>query len=109
MNVDDFDFELPEALIAQTPLAGSYSFEAAHVQPSIGHGGCITDLHGACFICCRQVDTLVLNDTKGACRLACGPKPIQEPKRSCFYLKQLDGDRWETLAKPGKRLKVGAR
>ena len=38
MNVDDFDFELPETLIAQTPLADRTASRLLTLKPPIGRG-----------------------------------------------------------------------
>ena len=53
-------------------------------------------------------DTLVLNDTRVLPARLVGAKTDTGARAELLLLKQLTGDRWETLAKPGKRLKVGA-
>lgn len=106
MNVDDFDFELPESLIAQTPLANRTASRLLTLNRQtgqIGHHG-FTELSSML----QAGDTLVLNDTRVMPARLVGAKADTGARAELLLLKQLTGDRWETLAKPGKRLKVGA-
>jgi len=105
MNVDDFDFELPEELIAQTPLAdrtGSRLLTLDRRTGEIRHGR-FTDL----VRYTRPGDLLVLNDTKVMPARLIGRKPDTGARAELLLLRQLEGNRWETLAKPAKRLKTG--
>lgn len=105
MNVEWFDFELPERLIAQTPLLdrtasrlltlNKQSGEIAHKK--------FTDLEQYL----QSGDVLVLNDTRVIPARLTGIKSDTGAKIELLLLKQLDGDRWEALGKPAKRLKVG--
>ncbi|MFC5650112.1 tRNA preQ1(34) S-adenosylmethionine ribosyltransferase-isomerase QueA [Paenibacillus solisilvae] len=106
MNVDDFDFELPEALIAQTPLAdrtASRLLTLSRQTGAVEHHR-FTELASML----HKGDTLVLNDTRVLPARLVGVKADTGARAELLLLKQLNGDRWETLAKPGKRLKVGA-
>ncbi len=106
MNVDDFDFELPEALIAQTPLAdrtASRLLTLSRQSGAVEHHR-FTELASML----QAGDTLVLNDTRVLPARLVGAKTDTGARAELLLLKQLTGDRWETLAKPGKRLKVGA-
>ncbi|MFC4100004.1 tRNA preQ1(34) S-adenosylmethionine ribosyltransferase-isomerase QueA [Paenibacillus xanthanilyticus] len=105
MNVQDFDFELPERLIAQTPLADRTASRLLMLDKATGatrHGG-FTDLAGML----KPGDTLVLNDTRVLPARLLGAKADTGAKAELLLLKQTTGDRWETLAKPAKRLKIG--
>ncbi|MBJ6362949.1 tRNA preQ1(34) S-adenosylmethionine ribosyltransferase-isomerase QueA [Paenibacillus sp. GCM10012307] len=107
MNVDWFDFELPEQLIAQTPLAERSASRLMVLNRETGEveHRQFTDL--ADYL--QPGDTLVLNDTKVLPARLMGVKPDTGARIELLLLKQLEGNRWETLAKPAKRLKVGAK
>lgn len=105
MRVEDFDFELPERLIAQTPLidrTASRLLTLERQSGKVGHG-MFTDLSDLL----REGDTLVLNNTKVLPARLIGHKADTGAKIELLLLKQLPGDRWETLAKPAKRVKPG--
>jgi S-adenosylmethionine:tRNA ribosyltransferase-isomerase len=105
MNADWFDFELPEALIAQTPLqerTGSRLLMLGKSTGEIRHGS-FTDLAERL----GPGDVLVLNNTRVLPARLVGAKMDTGAKAELLLLKQLGEDRWETLAKPAKRLKVG--
>lgn len=105
MNVDWFDFELPEQLIAQTPLAER---TASRLLTLNRHNGEInhrkfTDL----LDYVHAGDVLVLNDTRVIPARLMGVKKDTGAKVELLLLKQLVGDTWEALAKPAKRIKIG--
>lgn len=105
MNVDWFDFELPEELIAQTPLEERTASRLLSLNKETGeiaHGG-FTDLEGML----REGDVLVLNNTRVIPARLMGAKKDTGAKAELLLLKRLRGDTWEALAKPAKRLKVG--
>ncbi|MFD0674336.1 tRNA preQ1(34) S-adenosylmethionine ribosyltransferase-isomerase QueA [Cohnella sp. GCM10027633] len=107
MNVSDYDFELPESLIAQTPLADRTSSRllVLHKDDGRTEHGTFTDL-------AKQLnpgDTLVLNDTRVLPARLFGTKAETGAKVELLLLKQIEGDRWEALARPGKRITKGAR
>ncbi len=105
MDVDWFDFELPEELIAQTPLAersGSRLLALDKLSGQTSHCR-FSDLPG--FL--RAGDTLVLNDTKVIPARLYGVKRGTGAKAEVLLLKDLAGDRWEALVRPAKRLKAG--
>lgn len=105
MNVDLFDFELPEELIAQTPLAERTASRLLMLNKQSGaieHGAFIdlsSKLHAG--------DVLVLNDTRVIPARLLGMKQDTGAKIELLLLKQLEDDRWEVLAKPAKRMKNG--
>jgi len=105
MNVSDFDFELPERLIAQTPLAERTASRLLVLHRDDGrveHRG-FTDL--ADYL--GPGDTLVLNDTRVLPARLIGVKADTGAKVELLLLKQLEKDRWETLARPGKKIRIG--
>ncbi len=105
MNVDWFDFELPEELIAQTPLADRTSSRLLSLNRESGeiqHGG-FTDLAELL----QEGDVLVLNNTRVIPARLMGVKSDTGAKVELLLLKRLEGDTWEALAKPAKRLKTG--
>ncbi|WP_274650012.1 tRNA preQ1(34) S-adenosylmethionine ribosyltransferase-isomerase QueA [Paenibacillus humicola] len=105
MNVDDFDFELPESLIAQTPLSERTSSRLLSLNKATGETRHhrFTELEELL----RAGDTLVLNDTRVIPARLIGVKPDTGARIELLLLRQLSGDRWETLAKPAKRLRPG--
>jgi S-adenosylmethionine:tRNA ribosyltransferase-isomerase len=107
MNVSDYDFELPESLIAQTPLLERTSSRLLVLGRSNGHieHRAFTDL--AEYL--KPGDTLVLNDTRVLPARLFGVKADTGAKVELLLLKRLDGDRWETLVRPGKKLHKGAK
>jgi S-adenosylmethionine:tRNA ribosyltransferase-isomerase len=107
MNVNEFDFELPERLIAQTPLADRTSSRLLTLNKATGE----IDHHQFTMLAdlLHEGDTLILNDTRVMPARLLGVKSDTGAKVELLLLKQLAGDRWETLAKPGKRLRVGAK
>jgi S-adenosylmethionine:tRNA ribosyltransferase-isomerase len=107
MDVSLFDFELPEELIAQTPLperTGSRLLTLDKRTGEIGHRR-FTELADLL----RPTDVLVINDTKVIPARLIGKKDGTGAKVELLLLKSLGDDRWEVLARPAKRLKPGAR
>lgn len=106
MNAEMFDFELPEALIAQTPLAERTASRLLMLDKTTGgiRHGVFTDLAERL----GKGDVLVLNNTRVLPARLMGAKLDTGAKAELLLLKQLGEDRWEALAKPGKRLKEGA-
>lgn len=106
MKVDVYDFELPEHLIAQVPLQDRTASRLLTLNKQTGevrhqHFGEILDyLH--------EGDTLILNDTRVIPARLFGTKRDTGAKAEVLLLTQLEGDRWEALVKPGKKLKKGA-
>ncbi|TVY04078.1 tRNA preQ1(34) S-adenosylmethionine ribosyltransferase-isomerase QueA [Cohnella terricola] len=107
MNVSDYDFNLPESLIAQTPLLDRSSSRLLVLDKETGYieHRAFTDL--AEYL--QPGDTLVLNDTRVLPARLFGVKADTGAKAELLLLKRVDGDRWETLVKPGKKLHKGAR
>ena len=107
MNVSDFDFDLPESLIAQHPVEPRDACRLMVVNresEGIEHHT-FRDL-GALL---KLGDVLVLNNTRVIPARLFGVKEGTEVKIEVLLLKRLELDVWEALVKPGKRLKVGQR
>ncbi|GGH29642.1 tRNA preQ1(34) S-adenosylmethionine ribosyltransferase-isomerase QueA [Paenibacillus segetis] len=106
MNVDLYDFHLPEELIAQTPLlerSASRLLTLNKEDGSIRHH-VFTDI----LDYLRPGDTLVLNNTRVIPARLFGVKEDTGAKAEVLLLKDVGDDRWEALVKPGKKLKSGA-
>ncbi|TES55569.1 tRNA preQ1(34) S-adenosylmethionine ribosyltransferase-isomerase QueA [Halalkalibacterium halodurans] len=105
MNVRDFDFHLPEKLIAQTPLKDR---TASRLLVLDKHTGAVEDKKFPDLLQFIEAgDCLVLNDTRVLPARLFGVKEETGAQVEVLLLKQMEGDRWETLVKPAKRLKVG--
>ena len=106
MNTADFDFHLPEELIAQTPLEKRDASRLLVVDRSSGE---FSDQHFESIIDQLQPgDALVMNNTRVLPARLYGEKPGTGGHVELLLLKNIEGDHWEVLAKPAKRLKVGA-
>ncbi|GIP20811.1 tRNA preQ1(34) S-adenosylmethionine ribosyltransferase-isomerase QueA [Paenibacillus sp. J22TS3] len=106
MNVDLYDFELPERLIAQTPLLERMSSRLLTLNKKDGK----TQHHIFSDIIdyLNPGDTLVLNDTRVLPARLFGVKEDTGAKAEVLLLKNLGEDQWEVLVKPGKKLRTGA-
>lgn len=105
MNTADFDFELPEELIAQVPLEQRDSSRLLildHQKKTMvdSHFDHIIDQ-------LNPGDALVMNNTRVLPARLYGYKPETNGHVELLLLKNTQGDQWEVLAKPAKRLKVG--
>ncbi len=105
MNVEDFNYDLPEELIAQTPLENRTASRLMVLDKKTGE-----ILHKQFkdikeFL--KPGDCLVLNDTKVLPARLFGTKQDTGAHVEILLLKNEEGDRWETLVKPAKRVKVG--
>lgn len=106
MNTADFDFHLPEELIAQTPLEKRDASRLLVVDRTSGE---LSDQHFDAIIDQLQPgDALVMNNTRVLPARLYGEKPGTGGHVELLLLKNTEGDQWEVLAKPAKRLKIGA-
>jgi len=107
MLTSDFDFELPERLIAQTPPAdrGASRLLVLHR----GTGAVEHRMFHNLAEYLRPGDTLVLNDTRVMPARLLGRKADTGAKVELLLLVRLEGDRWEVLAKPARKIRRGAR
>lgn len=105
MNITDFDFHLPEELIAQTPLkdrASSRLLTLHRDTKEIEHQY-FTDIKSYL----KKGDCLVLNDTRVLPARLYGIKQDTGAKIEVLLLHQQEEDSWEVLAKPAKKVKLG--
>lgn len=105
MKTDDFDFYLPEELIAQTPLEKRDSSKLLVLNKNTGN---IAHSRFSSIIdYLNEGDVLVLNDTKVMPARLMGVKEDTGAIVEILMLKENGKDIWEVLAKPAKRIKAG--
>ena len=105
MKTDDFDFYLPENLIAQTPLEKRDNSRLLVLDKETGN---IEHKHFNNIIdYLNKGDVLVLNDTKVMPARLFGIKEDTKASIEVLMLKEIDKDTWECLCKPAKRVKIG--
>lgn len=105
MNIEQFDFELPEELIAQTPLEKRDTSKLLVLDKKTGK---IEHKHFTDIIdYLESGDTLVLNDTKVIPARLYGVKEETKALIEILLLKEVKKDTWECLVKPAKRIHVG--
>ncbi|PAV29120.1 tRNA preQ1(34) S-adenosylmethionine ribosyltransferase-isomerase QueA [Virgibacillus profundi] len=105
MNIEDFDFDLPEELIAQTPLkdrTASRLLVLKRDTKEVQHKH-FTDIKGYF----KKGDCLVLNDTRVLPARLYGVKKDTGAKIEVLLLHQQEKDTWEVLTKPAKKVKIG--
>ena len=107
MKTSDFNFDLPQELIAQVPIKDRTSSRLMVLDKETG------EIEHRIF---RDIidylnpgDCLVLNDTRVIPARLIGSKVGTGGKIEFLLLKRTEDDTWETLVKPGKRAKIGAR
>lgn len=105
MDVNLYDFDLPEELIAQSPLKERSSSRLLVLDRKTGEIRHESFTHLIDYL--EPGDTLVLNDTRVIPARLFGIKQETGAKVELLLLKQLTDDRWETLVKPGKKVKPG--
>jgi S-adenosylmethionine:tRNA ribosyltransferase-isomerase len=102
MDAKDLDYDLPAELVAQHPAArrdGSRLLVHERANGAVRHrrfSELPAELHG---------ELVVVNDT----RVVPARIPIESPRGEVLLLERLDGDEWEGLARPTRRLRAGRR
>ncbi|MGI5901301.1 MAG: tRNA preQ1(34) S-adenosylmethionine ribosyltransferase-isomerase QueA [Desulfitobacteriia bacterium] len=104
MRLSQFDFYLPEELIAQTPVEPRDTSRLMHVNRKTGKIFHYNFQEIESLL--QPGDVLVLNRTKVLPARLLGEKKGTGAKIEILLLKRVTEDIWETLVKPGKRLKV---
>lgn len=105
MNVEEFDYDLPESLIAQTPLKDR---DHSRLLVLGRRSGEIDHKHFTDIIdYFNPGDTLVLNDTRVMPARLFGLKEETGAKVEMLMLTRIEGNDWEVLLKPAKRIKIG--
>ena len=105
MKTDDFDYYLPEELIAQTPL--EKRDESRLLVLDKKNGNIYHKKFYDILDYLNPNDTLVVNDTKVIPARIIGVKEETGAVIELLLLKNTNDDYWETLTKPAKRVKVG--
>ena len=106
MNVSDFYFDLPEELIAQDPLEDRASSRLLVLDKESGD---VKHRHFRDVLkYLKKGDCLVLNDTKVIPARLFGTKVGTDAKIEVLLLKRKSDNVWETLVKPGKKMREGA-
>ncbi|WP_159722435.1 tRNA preQ1(34) S-adenosylmethionine ribosyltransferase-isomerase QueA [Enterococcus sp. CSURQ0835] len=105
LTTEDFDFDLPEELIAQTPLEKRDSSRLLVLDRKTGK---VEDKHFHEIIDeLNAGDALVMNNTRVLPARLYGEKPETGGHLEVLLLNNTKGDEWETLIKPARRAKVG--
>jgi len=105
VNLSDFDYNLPEELIAQTPISKRDNSKLLLLNKETGDiehkhfNNIIDELNAG--------DVLVLNDTKVIPARLIGSKVDTNAVIELLLLKDLGNNTWECLSRPAKRLKIG--
>lgn len=105
MKLEDFDYYLPEELIAQVPLENRAASRLMVLNKETGelehhHFPHIVDE-------LEKGDCLILNDTRVLPARLIGEKKDTGAHIEVLLIKQTENDEWETLVKPAKRIKEG--
>lgn len=107
MRTEDFDYNLPEELIAQHP-ADKRDFSRLMVVDR--KTGKREDKHFYDIIdYLNEGDLLVMNDTRVIPARLFGHREGKEEKIEVFLLENIEDDKWEVLVKPGKKMKIGTK
>jgi len=105
MKTDDFDFYLPEELIAQHPIKMRDQSRMMVLNRETGKTE--HKIFSDVLDCLHEGDVLVLNDTKVIPARLFGTKEETEAHVEVLLLKNIENDNWECLVKPAKRVKIG--
>ena len=107
MEVEDFNYDLPEELIAQTPLIKRDESKLLVLDKKTGKYEDKKFYDIIDYL--NPGDALVLNDTKVLPARLIGEKEETGAAIEVLLLKELGNDEWETLVKPARRIKVGTK
>lgn len=106
MKTDDFDFNLDESRIAQHPIPNRDMSKLLVMDRFSG------DIEHRVFYDIRDYlkpgDVLVVNDTKVIPARLFGHRRDKEESIEVLMLKRVEGDRWESLVRPGKKMRIGS-
>lgn len=105
LTTNDFDFDLPEELIAQVPIQDRLASRLLKLDAQTGN---FEDGHFPDIASDLQAgDVLVLNNTRVLPARLHGIKPDTQGHVEVLLLNNTQGDQWETLVKPARRIHVG--
>ena len=106
MQLSEFEFELPESLIAQSPLDRRDASKMLVLDRSVDAWA--DHQFGQLPSYLESGDVLVVNNTRVFPARLIGQRIPSGGKAEIFLVKQVGKNSWEALVKPGKRLKEGA-
>ncbi len=107
MKTSDFYYDLPEELIAQHPLSNRSS---SRLMTLNGETGAISHMHFSDLPSLLQKgDVLVINNTKVIPARLLGVRSDTGSAIELLLLRRIDENHWETLARPGKKIRPGKR
>lgn len=107
LRTSDYYFDLPEELIAQDPLEDRSSSRLLMLDRKSGKVQ--HHVFKEIIECLKPGDCLVLNNTKVIPARLLGVKEDTDAAVEVLLLKRRENDIWETLVKPGKKLRPGAK
>lgn len=105
MKMEEYDYHLPEELIAQTPLANRTASKLLVLDRS--NNELKHDIFSNIGMYLKPGDCLVLNNSKVIPVRLFGEKSDTKAKIEILLLHETDKDTWEALVKPAKKVKVG--
>lgn len=105
MNIEEYNYDLPEKFIAQVPLKNRSDSKLLLLDKE--NGNIKEEIFKNIVNYLKKGDVLVLNDTKVIPARIIGEKIDTKAVIELLLLKDVEGDIWECLARPGKRLHVG--
>lgn len=105
MNIEEYNYDLPEKFIAQVPLKNRNDSKLLLLDKE--NGNIKEEIFKNIVNYLKKGDVLVLNDTKVIPARIIGEKIDTKAVIELLLLKDVEGDIWECLARPGKRLHVG--
>ena len=107
MNIEEYNYNLPEELIAQTPIKNRSESKLLVLDKNSGN---IEDkIFKNVTEYLHKGDVLVLNDTKVLPARIFGNKVDTNAHIELLLLKNIEGDIWECLSRPFKRLNIGTK
>ena len=105
MRTEEFDYDLPESLIAQHP---SDKRDEARMMVLDKNTGNIEDKHFFDIIdYLKPGDVLVMNDTRVIPARLFGHREGKDESIEVFLLHNIEEKKWEVLVRPGKKMKIG--
>ena len=107
MKTSDFYYELPQELIAQDPLEDRSASRLLVLDKETGKMEHHTFKEIVNYL--NPGDCLVINDTKVIPARLFGEKADTKAKAEVLLLKRKENDVWETLVKPGRKIRPGTR
>jgi S-adenosylmethionine:tRNA ribosyltransferase-isomerase len=105
MTTSEFDYDLPQELIAQTPLSNRSNSKLMILDKTTGETK--DEIFKNIINYLNKGDVLVLNDTKVIPARLIGEKKDTKATIELLLLKDLGNDLWECLSRPAKRLHIG--